>query len=98
VLVDNAILPEIKAKVTSSKGMLSVIDDDYEIDWNSNPVYTEREIIEIDQYGDKPGKTIAKLKTPEWAKVVLGKDEIYLKRRLVESLPKYILYKSLKAK
>ena len=98
VLLDNDILSEIKAKVTSKRSMLTVISEDYELDWSSKPAYSEREIIEIDEYGNKPGKVIAKIKTPEWAKLVIGRDEIHLKRRLVKALPKNISYKSLKSK
>jgi hypothetical protein len=98
ILIDNEILPELKSKVTSKRSLLTVINEDYEIDFNSHPVYKAREIIEIDEYGDKRGEIIAKIETPEWVKILIGKDEIYLKRRLVETLPSYILYKNLKPK
>jgi hypothetical protein len=98
ILVDNDILPELRSKVTSKRSLLTVINEDYEIDFNSHPVYKPREIIEIDEYGDKEGEIIKKIETPEWAKILIGKDEIYLKRRLVETLPSYISYKKLKPK
>ena len=41
-------------------------------------------------------EVLAKIKTPQWAKLVIGKEEIYLKRRMVESLPNDVLYKQLK--
>jgi hypothetical protein len=98
ILVDNNILPELRSKVTSKRSLLTVINEDYEIDFNSHPVYKPREIIEIDEYGDKRGEIIKKIETPEWAKILIGRDEIYLKRRLVETLPPYISYKQLKPK
>ncbi len=98
ILIDNEILPELKAKVTSKRSLLTVINEDYEIDFDSEPVYQPREIIEIDEYGDKEGEILLKIKTPEWAKILIGKDEIYLKRRLVETLPSYISYTKLKSK
>jgi hypothetical protein len=98
ILIDNEILPELRSKVTSKRSLLTVINEDYEVDFNSHPVYKPREIIEIDEYGDKRGEIIKKIETPEWAKILIGKDEIYLKRRLVETLPSYISYKKLKPK
>ncbi len=98
ILVDNEILPELKSKVTSKRSLLTIINEEYEIDFDSEPVYEPREIIEIDEYGDKEGEILKKIKTPEWAKILIGKDEIYLKRRLVETLPDYISYKKLKSK
>lgn len=98
ILIDNEILPELKPKVTSKRSLLTVINEDYEIDFDSNPVYQPREIVEIDEYGDKEGEILQTIKTPEWAKILIGKDEIYLKRRLVDTLPSYISYKKLKPK
>ena len=98
ILIDNDILPELKSRVTSKRSLLTVINEDYEVDINNHPVYKPREIIEIDEYGDKKGEIIKKIQTPEWAKILIGKDEIYLKRRLVETLPPYISYKQLKPK
>lgn len=98
ILIDNAILPELKSKVTSKRSLLTIINEEYEIDFDSKPVYQPREIIEIDEYGDKKGEILQKIKTPEWAKILIGKDEIYLKRRLVTTLPSYISYKKLKPK
>lgn len=98
VLVANDILPELKSKVTSKRSLLTIVNEEYEIDFDSEPVYQPREIIEIDEYGDKRGEILQKIKTPEWAKILIGKDEIYLKRRLVETLPDYMSYKELKPK
>ena len=98
ILIDNEILPELKSKVTSKRSLLTVINEEYEIDFDSKAVYQPREIIEIDEFGDKEGEILLRIKTPEWAKIVIGKDEIYLKRRLVETLPSYISYKKLKPK
>ena len=98
ILVDNEILLELKAKVTSKRSLLTVINEEYEIDFDSEPVYQPREIIEIDEYGDKEGEILQTIKTPEWARLLIGKDEIYLKRRLVKTLPSYLSYKKLNPK
>jgi hypothetical protein len=98
ILIDNEVLPQLKAKVASKRSLLTVINEDYEIDFDSEPVYQPREIIEVDEYGDKEGEFLLKIKTPEWAKLLIGKDEIYLKRRLVKTLPSYVSYKKLKIK
>lgn len=98
ILADNEVLQELKSKVTSKRSLLTIINEEYEIDFDSEPMYEPREIIEIDEYGDKEGEILQKIKTPEWAKIMIGKDEIYLKRRLVETLPDYISYKKLKPK
>ena len=98
ILIDNDILPELKAQVTSRRSLLTVINEDYEIDFDSEPAYQPREIIEIDEYGDKNGEILQRIKTPEWAKILIGKDEIFLRRRLVETLPDYVSYKKLRPK
>ena len=98
ILIDNEILPELRAKVTSKRSLLTVINEDYEIDFDSEPAYQPREIIEMDEYGDKKGEILQTIKTPEWAKILIAKDEIFLKRRLVETLPPYMSYKKLKPK
>lgn len=98
ILIDNKIVPELKAKANSRRSLLAVINEEYEIDFDSKPIYIPREIIEIDEYGDKNGEILQKIKTPEWAKILIERDEIYLKKRLVKTLPHIISYKKLKPK
>jgi len=58
----------------------------------------KREIIEIDEIGDKAGEVIETRKTPDWAKIAIKADKFYLKRREVKTLPKEIKFKKLKLK
>lgn len=87
VLVDNEILPELKAKATRKRSLLTVINEDYEVNDLSNPVYVSREIIEIDEFGDGAGEIIQRFD-----------DGSTLKRRLVETLPSCVVYKELRLK
>lgn len=87
ILVDNEILPKLKSQVTRKRSLLTIINEDYEVDQLSSPVYTPREIVEIDEFGDRRGEVI---------KVFADGKE--LKRRLVETLPSCISYKKLKPK
>ena len=84
ILAENSFLEEAKKKVGSKRSLLTIINEDYEIDDSSHPTYKTREIIEIDEYGDKEGKIIKKMKTPDWAKIKIITDEIYLKKREVK--------------
>lgn len=96
ILIDNEVLCELRTKAGTNRNLLDVIMNDYEVEMDSNPLYTPREIIEIDEYGDRKGEVVTRIKTPEWTKIMLNKDEITLKRRLVKELPSYIQYKKLK--
>ncbi|UCB56474.1 MAG: hypothetical protein JSV30_04500 [Candidatus Omnitrophota bacterium] len=93
ILLDNTKLDEIKAKVIRNKGILEIIQEEYQIDEASRPVYIPREIIEIDEWGDRRGQII---KT--YASKGMGGNPKVLKRRMVESLPPYIKYRCLKEK
>jgi transcriptional regulator len=44
------------------------------------------------------GEVIKTMKTPDWAKIKIMKDEYELKRRMVETLPETIKYRELKLK
>jgi len=98
VLIDNKILEEAGGQVTREKSLLEVLSNDYEIDFNSNPIFMEREIIQIDEYGDISGELVEKIKTPDWAKIRIKSDNIQLKRKILKTLPSEILYKQLKKK
>ena len=98
MLVDNSILPELKSQVTSRKSLLEVVMEDYEVDLQSRPQSRPREIVEIDEYGDKPGEILRRIPTPYWAKFLIERDEIFLRRRLVTTLPVDVLYCELKPK
>lgn len=98
ILIDNEILHELKPKITKNRCILTLITEEYEVDYASNPIYEEREIIKIDEFGDMPGEIIKTMKTPDWAKIKIIKDEITLKRRMVKTLPANILFKKLKKK
>jgi len=98
ILIDNEIILKIKNKINNKKSLLNIINEEYEIDVNNNPKYEEREIIEIDEYGDKSGEIIKEMDTPDWAKIKIQTDKIQLKRRLVKTLPSEIKYKQLKKK
>lgn len=93
ILLDNDKLNEIKAKVTRNRGILEIIQEEYEIDELSTPIYEPREIIEIDEFGDRKGEVIKTYKN----KTRYGKTKT-LKRRMVATLPPYIKYRSLKLK
>ena len=96
VLVDNDILAQLKPLVNRKQTLLTLINERCFIDDWVRPKYEPREIIEIDEYGDGRGDVIARMKTPSWAKIKIEKEEIELKRRVVEKLPDYILFKKIK--
>ena len=98
VLVDNEILNELKNKITRKKSLLTLINEECEIDITSEPIYEPREIIEIDEYGDRDGEILGVFKTPDWAKIKIKNDTFTLKKRMVETLPEIIKYKKLKKK
>lgn len=108
VLVDNSILDVLKPLITRQKTILTLINEDCEID-NKSPVYAPREIIEIDEYGDiageklvlgsnDKGEEITEALTPDWAKIKIKGDTYSLKKRMVTELPSNILYRSMKLK
>jgi len=98
VLVDNDILQQLKPLVNRKNTLLTLINEKCIIDDWSRPKYKPREIIEIDEYGDRSGIVIARFKTPDWAKIKITKDEIELKKRVVDKLPDFIKYKKLRLK
>lgn len=98
VLVNNDILKEIRKNITHKKSLLTIINEDCIIDDTKRPKYQSREIIEVDEIGDKPGDQIGIIKTPDWAKIAIKNDFFELKKRIVEDLPDYIKYKTLKLK
>lgn len=98
VLVDNSMLPEIMNGVTRKKGIPETIEEQFDIDWVTKPKYVDREIIEIDEFGDRPGDVLKTIPTPPWAKVKIRNDKVYLKRRVITKLPSNILFRSLKKK
>jgi len=96
VLVDNEILNTIRERVNRRRSLLTIINEDCVIDDTKRPVYEPREIIKINEYPDEPiGQVKARIKTPQWAKIMIQASEITLEQRIVEKLPDYILYKSL---
>ncbi|MFX0084301.1 MAG: hypothetical protein ACFFAU_01405 [Candidatus Hodarchaeota archaeon] len=93
ILVNNYNLDEIKAKTNRNKGILEVIEKEYEVDELSTPSFEPREIIEIDEWGDRPGEVIKTYKN----KTRFGKIKT-LKRRIISELPEYIKYRNLRKK
>ena len=98
VLVDNDILNELKSQITRRKGLLDIILEDCEIDDITEATYEEREIIEIDEYGNLAGEVIAEFDTPDWAKIKIKGDKTTLKKRMVNTIPSNIKYKKMKLK
>ena len=80
------------------KSLLQIINEDYLIDDTKRPKYNPREIVKIDEYGDLPGTVIRTMKTPEWAKIMIGSPDITLKRQMVDKLPKYMKFRKMKLK
>src|SRR3990167_707131 len=95
VLVSNEHVAAMRAKVNSKRAFTDVLLEEYQVDMASRPIFQPREIIEIDEHGDKPGEIIKRMKTPEFAKLIIPSDEIVLKRRMVTTLPPEIKYRSL---
>jgi len=96
VLVDNEILNTIKERINRRRSLLTIINEDCIIDDTKRPKYEPREIVKINEYPDEPiGQVKARIKTPQWAKIMIQPDEITLEQRIAEKLPDYILYKSL---
>lgn len=93
ILLDNSNLDEVKEKTSRNKGILEVIYEEYEIDELASPIYKPRDIIELDQWGDKSGVVIKTYKN----KTKYGKT-ITLKKRTISSLPSKIKYRKLKLK
>lgn len=87
ILVDNFNLPELRKKRKRNYGILEIVSNEYEIDRVAKPVYKQREVIEIDEWGDRPGEIIENL----------GEGRA-LKRRVVQNLPPMISYRRLKKK
>ena len=99
VLVDNNMLIEAKKRITSKRTLLMIITEDFVISESETPVYQPREIIQINEFPDEPmGKIVAKMKTPQWAKVVIRAEEITLEKSIIATLPPEILYRKMKLK
>ena len=98
VIVDNTDLTVMRQRVNRQKSLLRVVNEDYLIDDTKRPKYNPREIVKIDEYGDLPGTVIRKMKTPEWAKIMIGAPDFTLKRKMVETLPNNILFKKMAKK
>jgi len=98
IVVDNADLAAMRQRVNRQKSLLQVINEDYLIDDTKRPKYNPREIVKIDEYGDLPGTVIKTMRTPEWAKIMIGAPDFTLKRKMVETLPNNILFKKMRSK
>lgn len=98
ILVDNDDLAGIKEKAVAGKSVAQVIHEELEIDESAVPVYTPREIVEIDEEDNLPGETVKEMRTPEHWKTVISAERIKLKRRMVEVLPSSVKLRKLKAK
>jgi len=96
VVVDNSILTELKPKLNRRNSLLTLINEQCIIDDTKRPDYEPREIVKINEFPDEPiGQVKARIKTPQWAKIMIQAEEISLEQRIVETLPDYILHKSL---
>lgn len=99
VLVDNDILNIAKVKINRRRSLLIIINEDFIIDDTKRPIFESREIIKINEYPQESiGTVIARIKTPEWAKILIQADEITLEQIIIENLPKSILYKKMALK
>ena len=98
VLADNEILKELRTKITRQKSLLTLVNENCMVDFESNPKYEDRETVEIDELGDMKGKKLGEFKTPDWAKIKIKKDTFSLKKRIIAKLPPMILYKKLRLK
>lgn len=98
VMVDNADLTIMRQRIIRQKSLLQVINENYFIDDTKRPKYNPREIVKIDEIGDLPGTVIKTMKTPEWAKIMIGTPDFTLKRQMVETLPDNILFKKMRLK
>lgn len=104
ILVDNAILPELRAKESRHRTISEIVSQEYEVDFASRPVYEPREVIELDRWGDLQGAIMA---PPEWKslpkpqllmnlKALQNSGRPLRKRRMVERLPDTVLYRKLR--
>jgi len=98
VLADNDFLEAANKRVTRQRSLLQVINEDFTPHMASGPTYKPREIIEIDEFGDKPGEVLEEIVTPDWAKTKISKDKVCLKRRMVEKLPDCVKFKKMRKK
>lgn len=53
ILLDNDLIDELKSKRTRNRGILEIINEEYEIGFTSSPIYQPREIIEYDEFQEK---------------------------------------------
>ena len=53
---------------------------------------------DFNEYGLSDEQIVKKIKTPNWAKLMINSPEVFLKKRMVDSLPKYIKFKRMKLK
>ncbi len=98
ILIDEESAKDILKKVTSDRSFLTVFHEEYEIDMDSNPEFKPRVLRELDEWGDKEGQVIKKIKTPNWAKIVISRDELEIKQKIHTTLPGKFKYKKLKKK
>jgi len=92
-LIDNNIWNELKQRIGRKDRIARIILNEYEIDKVSFPVFEGRTFIEFDEWDDRSGEII-KIYTN---KTQYGKTKT-LKRRIVNTLPLDIKYRSLKLK
>lgn len=98
ILIDNDSMKQVLEEVTSKRTVCQIIHEGYTVDMDSSPKFTKRVLREIDEWGDKEGKVVKRMKTPDWAKIVISKNEIEIKERTHTELPDGVLYKNLKKK
>ncbi len=91
-LIDNKIVNDLRKKANRNKTMSRVIIEDYQIDLVSIPTFTEKILIEYDEWEDRLGEVIETFDDTKYGKTKT------LKRRVVDKLPVEIKYRSLKVK
>ena len=96
VLIDNDGLSAIKKQERKDLSLLEIIHAEYTVDLDKEIDYQPRTVREIDQYGNIKGINVGKVKVPEWAKVLIDKDEVDLKERQITSLGTGVKHRKLK--
>jgi hypothetical protein len=98
VLLDNDALLSIKPYLNRNTGILDVINQRGVVDDVTSTTYYAREIRKINEFPDDPypGRIKSvRMKTPQWAKIMIKPAWVSLETFAVESLPTNIQYRKL---
>ena len=95
VLIDNDVIPEIKKREKQDLSMLEIIHQEYIVDLDAEIDFLPRIVREIDQYGNIKGTSIGKVTVPEWAKILIDKNEVYIKERTISALGENVKHRKI---